>query len=86
MASKIAEQKALEAYPPEYEQEDFDETWDMNTQYREPYIQGYDQALCDIKKRVIEIIDYQKKEWFETNADIGLYTILGHIVELEEES
>ena len=82
--SKIAEQKALESYPPEYEQEDFDETWDMNLQYREPYIEGYDQALSDIKQRVKEIIEHQEKEWGKPNVDIGLYTILGYIVEKEE--
>lgn len=38
-------QKALEVYPPEYEQEDFDETWDMNEQYREPYI----KALLEVE-------------------------------------
>jgi poly-D-alanine transfer protein DltD len=40
MTDKQIEEKALEAYPPEYEQEDFDETWDMNEQYREPYIKA----------------------------------------------
>ncbi len=40
MTDKQIEEKALKAYPPEYEQEDFDETWDMNEQYREPYIQA----------------------------------------------
>ena len=38
-------QKALEVYPPKYEQEDFDETWDMNEQCREPYI----KALLEVE-------------------------------------
>ena len=45
MNDKQIEQRALEVYPPEYEQEDFDETWDINKQYREPYIKALPPSL-----------------------------------------
>lgn len=38
-------------------------------------VECYDQALCDIKQRVKEIINHQEKEWGKQNVDIGLYTI-----------
>lgn len=85
--SKVAEQKALEEYPiaiiPDDDTMGFTSS-DRNEIIRFGYINGYDQALCDIKQRIIEIINNQKKEWLLTDADIGLYTILGHIVEMEE--
>ena len=93
--SKIAEQKALEAYPIKIDRiyyglpllngaEPF--TDDVNIQQRNAYIKGYDQALCDIKQQIKEIIEHQEKEWGKPNVDIGLYTILGYIVEKEEEN
>lgn len=81
--SKIAEKKALEAYPILFsERNGYDNTFKDR---RESYIKGYDQALCDIKQRIKEIIEHQEKEWGKSNVDIGLYTILGHIVETEED-
>ena len=65
--SKISEQKALEAYPPEYEQEDFDKTWDMNIQYREPYIKGYDQAMQDFLEKACYYLKSTLQEDDETN-------------------
>lgn len=83
--SKIAEQKALEAYPicNCYNEQCMMQE-DVNIESRTGYEEGYDQALCDIKQRVKEIINNQEKEWGVSNVDIGLYTILGHIVEMEE--
>lgn len=78
--SKISEQKALEAYPITNDMTDFQRQYE-----RYAYLKGYDQALCDIKQRIKEIIEHQEKEWGKSNVDIGLYTILGHIVETEEE-
>lgn len=78
-------QKALEVYPPEYEQEDFDETWDMNKQYREPYIKALKEieSLPKIKVWVardlgneIELNLFTEKptrgefNWFVSNGDI----------------
>lgn len=86
--SKISEQKALEAYPKAKEEPystGFINRETFNSSKREGYIMGYDQALCDIKHRVKEIINNQEKEWGKQNVDIGLYTILGYIVEKEEE-
>ena len=93
--SKIAEQKALEAYPEHrvtrygplyaYDGTDTPSEYDENIVTRKAFIEGYDQALCDIKQRIKEIIGHQEKEWGKSNVDIGLYTILGHIVEKEEE-
>lgn len=85
--SKISEQKALEGYPKEtYYDRDVCDYVDVNATRRDGYIKGYDQALCDIKQRIKEIIEHQEKEYGKPNVDIGLYTILGHIVEIEEES
>ena len=58
MTDKQIEEKALKAYPPEYEQEDFDETWDINKQYREPYIKALKEieSLPKIKGCVAEAI------------------------------
>lgn len=86
--SKISEQKALEAYPevnPPYRTNIEAQVNVEHAYKREGYIRGYDQALCDIKQRIKEIIEHQEKEWGKSNVDIGLYTILGHIVETEEE-
>lgn len=81
--SKIAEQKALKAYPILFsERNGYDSTFKDRI---ESYTKGYDQALCDIKQRIKEIIEHQEKEWGKSNVDIGLYTILGHIVETEED-
>ena len=84
---KISEEKALEEYPidiiPDDDTMGFTSS-DRNEVIRLGYIKGYDQALCDIKQRVKEIIEHQEKEWGKPNVDIGLYTILGHIVEKEE--
>jgi len=52
--------------------------------YRTSYIVGYDDALADIKQYVQTMINTQKKEWGEHNVDLGLYAILGYIVEIEE--
>ena len=48
--SKIAEQKALEAYPPHYQKLAGDGYFDMSLEKREGYIRGYNQALQDIKE------------------------------------
>lgn len=77
--SKIAEQKSLEAYPNAL-------IGNLDNLKKDGFIKGYDQALCDIKQRVKEIIEHQEKEYGKPNVDIGLYTVLGHIVEIEEES
>jgi len=86
--SKIAEQKALEEYLidiiPDDDTMGFTSS-DRNEVIRLGYIKGYDQALCDIKQRIKEAIEHQEKEWGKHNVDIGLFTILGHIVETEEE-
>lgn len=76
--SKIAEKKAGGAYPKAL-------IGNLDNLKKDGFIKGYDQALCDIKQRIKEIIEHQEKEWGESNVDIGLYTILGHIVEKEEE-
>lgn len=69
--SKIAEQKALEAYPD-------------HPVWKVLYQEGYDQAMQDIKQYVEELIRHEEKEWGEHNVDFGLYAILGHIVKIEE--
>lgn len=83
--SKISEQKALEAYPkassPYYD----DHILDRNVNCRAGYIQGYDQALFDIKVKIQELIRQQEKEHGVGNVDFGLYTILGHIIGILEE-
>lgn len=48
------------------------------------YTKGYKDALSYIKKRVEGVIDYQEKNWGKDAVDIGLYTILGHIIIAEE--
>lgn len=85
MNDKQIEQRALEVYPPEYEQEDFDETWDINKQYREPYIKALKEieSLPKIKGWVtrdlgneIESNLFTEKpirgefNWFVSNGDI----------------
>lgn len=50
------------------------------------YEQGYKDCLLDMKKRVSDMIAYQKKTFGIFNVDAGLYGVLGHIViKLEEE-
>jgi hypothetical protein len=83
--SKIAEQKAWQEYPIPLDNDPFISKGFIDEKRREGYIVGYSQALSDIKQRVKEIINNQEKEWGKPNVDIGLYTILGHIVETEEE-
>ena len=50
--SKIAEQKALEAYPMNSEYIDLDDigSFDESIPHREGYIKGYDQAMQDIEE------------------------------------
>ena len=90
---KISEKKALEAYPIKIDRiyyglplingaEPF--TDDVNIHQRNAYIKGYDKAMQDIKQYVEELIRHEEKEWGEHNVDFGLYTIIGHIVEIEE--
>ena len=82
--SKIAEQKALEAYPEKWYRDCDGDSWDANEKLRKGYIKGYDKAMKDIKQYVEELIKHEEKEWGERNVDFGLYTILGHIVKIEE--
>ena len=85
--SKIAEQKALEAYPlpkEEPESTSFINKETFNSAKRTGYIAGYDQAMQDIKQYVEELIRHEEKEWGEHNVDFGLYAILGHVVKIEE--
>lgn len=49
--SKIAEQKALEAYP---EIRLYEPNYDENVENREGYIKGYDQALQDFLNKACE--------------------------------
>lgn len=92
--SKISEQKALGAYP---KMSRISETHrvipadnkshrfgDANEENREAFIKGYDQAMQDIKQYVEKLIRHEEKELGEHNVDFGLYTILGHIVKIEE--
>lgn len=99
--SKIAHEKALERYPEDYAYSRLDDDavdyteidgdgvkWmkvDTNKTAREGYTKGYNQAMSDIKRYVRELIGKQEKMMGALHADIGLYTILGHIVLMEEE-
>lgn len=49
--SKISEQKALEAYPISISKDSVEEGFDWNEEYREVYIQGYDQAMKDFMEK-----------------------------------
>lgn len=82
--SKIAEQKALEAYPTPLDNSPFVSKGFIDEKRREGYIVGYDQAMQDIKQYVEELIRHEEEEWGEHNVDFGLYTILGHVVKIEE--
>lgn len=85
--SKIAEKKALEEYPKINHPYNTDVEKEIDAKrayYRTSYIVGYDDALADIKQYVQTMINTQKKEWGAPNVDLGLYTILGYIVEIEE--
>ena len=70
--SNRTQKRALEAYPPHSEQEDFDETWDSNEQYRLPYIEGYEQAEKDNWGRI---------EKYLSRQDSGDYATAGFILE-----
>lgn len=49
--SKIAETKALEAYPILIGKDSVEKGFDWNEEYREVYIQGYDQAMQDFLEK-----------------------------------
>mgnify|MGYP007133702410 CR=1 FL=1 len=99
--SRIAEQRSLAEYPEDYaysrlDDDDTDYTeidgdgvkWlkiDANRTIREGYAKGYSHALDDIKLYVKQVIGEQENRAGALHADIGLYTILGHIVLMEEE-
>ena len=64
--SKIAEQKALEAYPPHYQKLAGDGYFDMSLEKREGYIRGYDQALQDFMEKAEEFF---KNELYVSISD-----------------
>ena len=52
--SKIAEQKALEAYPPNPQQLKMEGEIDFNKWKKEGYIKGYAQAMQDFMEKACE--------------------------------
>lgn len=61
--SKIAEQKALEAYPQKY-----DNLLDTNVHRRIGYRQGYDQAMQDFLEKSCEWLSKNARNYYSAYA------------------
>lgn len=72
--SKIAEQKALEAYPTPLDNEPFISKGFIDEKRREGYIVGYNQAMQDILEKAIHFLgdnrlNYVRDYWPEFISD-----------------
>ena len=56
--SKMAEKRALEAYPISVSKNSVEAGFDWNEEYRDVFMEGYNQAMEDIMEKAVEWLEY----------------------------